>query len=170
VNDEDDDPARPGPRGRARRAGRADGSDAARHGAHARSGAAGAQLAVVVVPERGFPAWPDPKPSTGSRGGDVVAGATEGALAGAVIGLAVYQQSPKCAPADSPGESAALGAGTGAVWGGLRALFLGRNRMPPVLVNTPVRQEPRRAGTSSPPAVNDRCLGAVPPGHPDPTR
>jgi len=125
---------------------------------------------VPVPPAPSFPAWPDPKPSTGSRGGDVVAGATEGALAGAVIGLAVYQQSPKCAPADSPGESAALGAGTGAVWGGLRALFLGRNRMPPVLVNTPVRQEPRRAGTSSPPAVNDRCLGAVPPGHPDPTR
>jgi hypothetical protein len=127
---------------------------------------------VPVPPPPSFPAWPDNRPPTGSRGGDVVAGATEGALAGAVIGVAVYQQSPECAPGDSPGEAAAVGAGTGAVWGGLRALFLGRhrNRMPPVLVNTPVRQDRRRAGTSHPPVVNDRCLATVPPGNTDPTR
>ena len=125
-----------------------------------------------VPPPPGFPAGPADTPGTGSRSGDVVAGATEGALAGAVMGVAVYQQSPECAPGDSPGEAAAVGAGTGAVWGGLRAFFLGRhrNRMPPVLVNTPVRQERRRANTSHPPVVNDRCLAATPPGNADPGR
>jgi hypothetical protein len=117
-----------------------------------------------VPPPPSFPAWPDNRPGTGSRGGDV--------LAGAVIGVAVYQQSPECAPGDSPGESAAVGAGAGAVWGGLRALFLGRhrNRMPPVLVNTPVRQDQKRANGSHPPVVSDRCLATVPPGNADPTR
>ncbi|HSU14270.1 hypothetical protein [Longimicrobium sp.] len=109
-----------------------------------------------------FPAGPDATSMTGHRGGDVLAAAGEGALAGAVLGVVATQATPECAPSDSPGEAAAVGAGIGAVWGGLRALVMGRRaRMPPVLVNTPVRGD-RRVNAPRPPVVDDRCLGTLP--------